>query len=56
MFNNFNLMDNEILKIIDDYKNLIRKNSMINNEIDEDLTQEIKFTIYKTLMKNRKNK
>ena len=42
MFNNFNLSDKEILKIINDYRNLINKNSIINGKIDEDLQQEIR--------------
>lgn len=54
MFNNFNLTDQEIIKIIDDYKNLINKNSVINGELDEDLQQEIKLLIFKILSKNRK--
>lgn len=54
MFNNFNLSDQEILKIIDDYKNLINKNSIINGEIDEDMQQEIRLLIYRVLSKNRK--
>ena len=55
MFNNFNLTDQEILKIIDDYKNLINKYSMINGKIDEDLGQEIRLFIFQVLSKNRKN-
>lgn len=54
MFNNFNLTDQEILKIINDYKNLIDKNSIINRKLDEDLQQEIKLLIFKILSKNRK--
>lgn len=54
MFNNFNLSNKEILKIIDDYKNLINKNSIINGKIDEDLQQEIRLLIFKVLSKNRK--
>ncbi len=54
MFNNFNLSDKEIVKIIEDYKNLINKNSIINNSIDEDLQQEIKLLIFRILSKNRK--
>lgn len=54
MFNNFNLSDQEILKIINDYKNLINKKSIINGELDEDLEQEIKLFIFKILRKNRK--
>lgn len=55
MFNDFNLSDKEILKIMDDYKNLIDKNSIINGKVDEDLQQEIKLLIFKILSKNRKN-
>lgn len=54
MFNDFNLSDQEILKIIEDYKNLIHKNSVINEKLDEDLEQEIKLLIFKILSKNRK--
>ena len=56
MFNNFDLSDEEILKIISDYENLINKNSIVNCKIDEDLQQEIKLLIFRTLSKNRKNK
>ena len=55
MFNNFDLNDKEILKIISDYKNLINKYSVINNVEDEDLKQEIYLLIFKVLSKNRKN-
>ena len=54
MFNDFNLSDKEILKIMDDYKNLIDKKSIINGKVDEDLQQEIKLLIFKVLSKNRK--
>ena len=54
MFNNFNLSDEEILKIIVDYTNLINKNSIINGKVDEDLQQEVKLLIFKILSKNRK--
>lgn len=53
MFNNFDLSDQEILKIIEDYKNLINKNSMVSGRFDEDLQQEIKLLIFKVLSKNR---
>ena len=53
MFNNFDLSDQEILKIIEDYKNLINKNSVVSGSFDEDLQQEIKFLIFR---KNRSNK
>lgn len=55
MFNNFDLSDEEILKILEDYKPLIVKMSKLRDGLDEDLMQEIKYIIYKTLTKNRKN-
>ena len=51
MFNNFDLSDQEILKIIEDYKNLINKNSVVSGSFDEDLQQEIKLLIFKVLSK-----
>ena len=54
MFNNFDLNDIEILKIIEDYNPLITKMSVLRDGFDEDLMQEIKYMIYKTLTKNRK--
>ena len=36
MFNNFNLKNEEVIKIINDYSNLIKANSRIKNHIDED--------------------
>lgn len=55
MFNNFDLNDDEILKIINDYKPFIIKTSTLKDGFDEDLMQEIKYIIYKRLRKNRKN-
>ena len=55
MFNNFDLSDQEILKIIEDYKNLINKNSVVSGSFDEDLQQEIKLLIFKAkIEKNKK--
>lgn len=54
MFNNFELSDLEIMKIIEEYKPLILKYSKINYKFDEDLCQEIKLNIWKELTKNRK--
>lgn len=54
MFKKFNLSDEEIIKIIKDYKPLIITESIINGGYDEDLAQEIKIEIYKNLRKNRK--
>lgn len=53
MFNNFDLNDEEILKILEDYKPLMLKMSKLRDGVDEDLMQEMKYTIYKTLTKNR---
>ena len=55
MFNEFNLNDKEVIKIIDDYKPLILKVSTLNNGIDEDLKQEVELEIFRALTKNRKN-
>ena len=54
IFNNFELTDEEILKIINDYEPLIKRNSYINSKFDEDLNQNIQEKIYETLRKNRK--
>lgn len=56
MFNNFDLSDFEIMKIIERYNPLISKIAKINYKFDEDLCQEIKLNIWKELSKNRKNK
>lgn len=56
LFNNFDLTDEEILKIINDYEPLIKRNSYINLKFDEDLNQNIQEKIYETLRKNRKIK
>ncbi len=53
MFKNFNMTDDEVMQIINEYDNLINKYSRINGNIDEDLKQEITIEIYKTLTKNR---
>lgn len=53
MFKNFNMTDDEVMEIINEYDNLISKYSRINENIDEDLKQEITIEIYKTLTKNR---
>lgn len=56
MFNNFNLRNKEVIKILDDYSNLIKGNSKVKGNIDEDLEQEIKMRIFEVLTKNRKKK
>ena len=56
LFNNFNLTDEEIMKIMYDYEPLIKRNSYINSKFDEDLNQNIQEKVYETLRKNRKIK
>ena len=41
MFKNFNMTDDEVMEIINEYNNLINKYSRINWNIDKDLKQEI---------------
>lgn len=54
MFNDFNLNDNEVMKIIKDYNLLILRQSTLINGFEEDLKQEIELEIFRTLTKNRK--
>ena len=54
MFKNFNLSNNEILDIINDYMSLINKYSIIDGKINEDLKQEILIKILRDLRKNKK--
>lgn len=56
MFNNFNLENEEIIKIINDYNAVIKANSKIKGCVDEDLEQEIKMRIFEVLTKNRNKK
>lgn len=55
MFNNFNLTDDEVIEIINQYENLINKYSKLNidGNVDEDLKSEIIEKIYIVLTKNR---
>ena len=53
MFKNFNMTDDEVMEIINEYDNLINKYSRLTGNIDEELKQEITIEIYKTLTKNR---
>ena len=54
MFNDFSLSDEEILKIIEEYKPLILSRSKINFKFDEDLDKEKVIDIFNKLSKNRK--
>ncbi len=53
IFKDFNLTDDEVEYIIENYKNLIHKYSKINGIINEDLAQEIAIEIYIATTKNR---
>ncbi len=53
MFNNFNLSNDEIIKIIEDYNPLLVSKSYINGRFDEDLLEELKLCIFEELSKNR---
>ena len=53
IFKNFNLTDDEVEYIIENYKNLIHKYSKINEIINQDLAQEIAIEIYIVTTKNR---
>lgn len=55
-FNNYSLEDNEVFKIISDFSDNIRLNSIILGKFNEDCKQEIIIEIYKSLTRNRKNK
>ena len=53
-FNNYSLTDEEVSKILEEFKNDIRFNSIIYGKVDEDCEQEIRIQIFKALTKNRK--
>ena len=56
LFNNRTLSDEEVMKIIDDFKQLIIEKSEVNRKFNEDLYQEITVKIYTALTKNRPDK
>lgn len=53
-FNNYSLTDDEVIKIIKQFRNFIREMSFVFGEFNEDCEQEIKMQLYKALTKNRK--
>lgn len=55
-FNNYNLSNLEIEKILKDFEPTIRQASKINGKIDEDCEQKIRIALFNKLSKNRKNK
>lgn len=54
MFNDYNLSNEEIEKILKEFRPVIKKASKINGKLDEDCEQRIMITIYQKLSKNRK--
>jgi len=54
MFNNYNLSDGKVLKIIERYEGMIDHYSIVNGKIDKNLKDEIITEIYLKLTKNRK--
>ena len=55
-FNNYNLTNDEIEKILKDFRPVIKKASKIDGKLDEDCEQKIMIAIYQKLSRNRKNK
>lgn len=55
MFRNYNLSDDEVVEIIEKYKNLINKYSKLypGGPVDEDLRGEIIEKMYRVLTINR---
>lgn len=53
-FNNYNLSNEEIEKILKDFRPDIKRASKIDGKIDEDCEQKIMIAIYQKLSRNRK--
>ena len=54
IFNNYTLSNEEIEKIIKDFRQDIKNASKINGKIDEDCEQKIMIALYQKLSRNRK--
>ena len=54
-FNNYNLSNLEIEKVLKDFDSIIRQASKINGKVDEDCEQKIRIALFNKLSKNRKN-
>jgi len=52
-FNNYNLSNDEIEKILKDFRPVIKRASKINGIINEDCEQKIMIAIFEKLSKNR---
>lgn len=55
-FNNYNLSNLEVEKILKELETVIEKASKIHGKIDEDCEQKIRIALFNKLTKNRKNK
>ncbi len=54
LFNNYNLANEEIEKILKEFRGEIKRASKIEGQINEDCEQKIMITIYRKLSRNRK--
>lgn len=54
LFNNYNLSNDEIEKILKEFRTDIKRASKIDGKIDEDCEQKIMIAIYQKLSRNRK--
>lgn len=55
-FNNYNLSNEEIEKIIREFRPAIKRASKLNGIVDEDCESKIMITLFEKLSRNRKNK
>lgn len=53
-FNNYSLSNDEVTKILKEFRDEIRVSSVIFGRYNEDCEQEIRLQIYKALTKNKK--
>lgn len=53
-FNNYNLSNLEIEKILKDFEPQIRQASKIDGKYDEDCQQKIRIALFRKLSRNRK--
>lgn len=54
LFNNYNLSNDEIEKILKEFRPEIKRASKIDGKINEDCEQKIMIAIYQKLSRNRK--
>lgn len=54
-FNNYNLSNLEIEKILNEFEPMIRQASKIKGQIDKDCEQKTRIALFNKLSKNRKN-